>query len=83
MIKLLYFARLREELGCAEEALELPAGINNVKQLHSHLCNRNPHWAEVLQRPGLFIAVNHTVVEWDHSLSGDEEVGLFPPVTGG
>ena len=83
MIKLLYFARLREELGISEETIALPESITSVGQLHTFLCGRSSHWAEVLQRPGLFIAVNQTVVDHDEPLTGNEEVAFFPPVTGG
>lgn len=83
MIKLLYFARLREELNCGEESMELPEAVQTVRQLHAFLCNRDQQWSDTLQKPGLFIAVDHTVVDWDTPLKGSEEVGFFPPVTGG
>lgn len=83
MIQILYFARLREELGRDQEQLQLPAGIVTTGQLRDLLCARGEPWQQVLHLDGLFVAVNQDVVDWQHPLSGDEEVAFFPPVTGG
>ncbi len=83
MIKLLFFARLREDLDCGEESFELTSDISTVGDLHQQLCDRSELWAQTLQTDGLFIAVDQKIVEWDTPLTGNEEVAFFPPVTGG
>ena len=83
MIRILYFARLRELLATGEETLALPRDCNTVSDLRRWLCQRGPAWENALQADGLFIAVNQTVVDGSKSLNGDEEVAFFPPVTGG
>lgn len=83
MLKLLFFARLREDLNCHEEALLLPEGIRTVGELRNHLCQRGDNWHKALHSSGLFVAVEQQIVDWETLLSGNEEVAFFPPVTGG
>lgn len=82
-LKILFFARLRDELNTREESLTLPDGVSTVEQLKAHLCLRGEQWQKSLNIEGLFVAVNQKVVDWDSSLEGHEEVAFFPPVTGG
>ena len=39
-VKILYFASLREAVGCAGEELELPAGVATLGALRCHLAAR-------------------------------------------
>nr|HNH65094.1 MoaD/ThiS family protein [Thauera aminoaromatica] len=43
-VKILYFASLREAVGCAGEELELPAGVATLGALRSHLAARGEGW---------------------------------------
>lgn len=45
MVKLLYFARLREDLGMSAEEIALPPDVNTVAALRSHLQSRGGAWA--------------------------------------
>lgn len=83
MIKLLFFARLREQLGSDEESLALPEAVTTVAELRHYLGARDEVWQQVLFGPGIFVAVNQQIAAWDTPLSGHEEVAFFPPVTGG
>ena len=84
MIRVCYFASLREQLDCAEESIALPAGVVDAGGLRSWLSGRGGVWAEALAagRPVL-CAVNQTMVQPDHALADGDEVAFFPPVTGG
>lgn len=78
----LYFARLRERFGLAEESLEL-AGTT-AADLVAQLQSRGGVWAEELAAGRAFrVAVNQDIVALDASLPDDAEVAIFPPVTGG
>lgn len=84
MVKIQYFASLRELLGAQNEELTLPAEVRNVGQLASHLSqSRSEKWA-VLEDPSrVLVAVDQTIVERSHPLEGSEEIAFFPPMTGG
>jgi molybdopterin synthase sulfur carrier subunit len=84
MIKILYFARLRERLGRHEEWLELPAGVGTVADLIGHLRTRGGLWAEFLgEGEMLMTAVNQELARPHTPLGDGDEVAIFPPVTGG
>jgi len=82
MIKIVFFAALREQLDCAE--LSLPAAdaktVNDIKQL---LSDRNKQWQQTFSNTSLLSAVNHDMVDGTHLVKSGDEVAFFPPVTGG
>lgn len=81
-VRVLYFARLRERFGMAEEQLEL-AGTT-AADLVAQLQARGGVWAEELGSGRAFrVAVNQDIVTLDVTLSENAEVAVFPPVTGG
>jgi len=84
MIKVLFFAQLREQLQCSEISVnEHDAQIITITQLREYLVLQNPQWAEFLGNKKLLVAVNQTLVKTSHSLQSGDEVAFFPPVTGG
>ncbi len=84
MIKLLYFARLRESLGTGREEMVLPAGVSTLGALRAHLSVRGEAWArEMAAGRNLRAAVNQEVAGPDTPLKDGDEVAFFPPVTGG
>jgi molybdopterin converting factor subunit 1 len=81
-LHILYFARLRERFGVAEETLEF-AGAT-AADLVAHLQARGGVWAEELAAGRAFrVAVNQEIVVLDTVLPEHAEVAIFPPVTGG
>jgi molybdopterin synthase sulfur carrier subunit len=78
MIKLLYFAILRERLGKQEEMLEFSGSVGELRRL---LVEREPHLADVLKT--CLFAVNQEYVGEDFILKGGETVAVIPPVSGG
>ncbi len=84
MIQILYFARLREQLGTAGEQLDLPPDVSTVADLIAFLAGRGGIWADALTGgETLMTAVNHEMARADSSIRDGDEVGIFPPVTGG
>lgn len=75
-VKVLYFARLREELGRDGEQADLPGDGYTVAGLWEHLHGEPPP-----QR--LMSAVNQTQAGLDTPVRDGDEVAFFPPVTGG
>ncbi len=83
MIRVLYFARLREQLGSGGEALD-GAGFADVAALAEGLRRRGGVWAEVLGTDQtVLVAVNQELASGDTPLRDGDEVAFFPPVTGG
>ena len=82
-MKILYFARLREDLGCGEEDLPLPDGVDTVARLRDYLMARGGRWKESLAGKSLRIAVNQEMAQPASTVKADDEVAFFPPVTGG
>ncbi len=83
IVKILYFASLREALGCNAEDLALPAGVRTVAQLRSHLATRGEPWTVLEKSQSLRVAVNQQMASMDSVLDERDEVAFFPPVTGG
>lgn len=82
-VRILYFASLREALGCAEETLALPGDVTTVAALRAYLVGRGAAWAPLAAMPNLRAAVNQRMAGPEAVLSGGDEVAFFPPVTGG
>ena len=83
-MKILYFAWLREKVGTAEEDLARPPEVTDVQGLLDWLRRRGGGHADALADPKLVrVAVNQTYVDGAHPVGDDDEVALFPPVTGG
>jgi len=84
MLKLLYFARLREALGIAAEEVDVPDRVTDVQGLMGWLAKRGGAWQEEFAgcRP-LRAAVNQVLVANSASFKAGDEIAFFPPVTGG
>lgn len=82
MIQLLYFASLRERLGQASESLaEHPATVGELRAL---LAERGDEWSAVFAGgQQVLVAVNQEMAANEVVLTDGDEVGFFPPVTGG
>ncbi len=84
IIKLLYFASLREALGTAGESLELPDAVTTVDGLQEHLRARGPEWARALGDGRVIrAAVDQIIAGPESPIHDGAEVAFFPPVTGG
>ncbi|MEP6391150.1 MAG: MoaD/ThiS family protein [Halioglobus sp.] len=80
MVRVVFFARIREQLGCAE----LDAEVSSLASLVASLKQRGELWARVLSEPNLICAVNQVVFDGDdRELQEGDEIAFFPPVTGG
>ena len=84
MVTLLYFASLRESLGCSREQLALPAGSATVSSLLDALRSRDARWTQAFA-PGKSwrVAVNQRMADLATPVKPGDEVAFLPPVTGG
>lgn len=84
MLKIVFFARIKEELACAELQLEWDESLSSVSAVQEYLCSRNDgQWRLILGEDNIICAINHTVMPGNARVCDNDEVAFFPPVTGG
>jgi MoaE-MoaD fusion protein len=76
----LFFGRLKEIVGLAEDTAELSDGAR-VEDLFARYGNKFPELAHF--RPSVAAAVNQEYAEWRVLLKNNDEVAFLPPVSGG
>ena len=82
MIRVCFFASLREQLDC--ESLNLPGeAAGSLADVRDHLLTQHPEWAPALQASNILMAVNQQMARLDAQVADGDEVAFFPPVTGG
>ena len=84
MLKVLFFARIREELGCGTLDVPWDPSVADLDALQDQLYQQHgQRWREVLSQDNMSRAVNQSVVSDNCALHDVDEVAFFPPVTGG
>lgn len=84
MIRVLFFAQVRERLAC--DGLDWPwpeQGIDLDTLQAQLIAAHDATWRTVLEQPNIIRAVNQAVVAGNPALADGDEVAFFPPVTGG
>jgi molybdopterin converting factor subunit 1 len=79
-VKVLYFGRLRELCGSAEESVDVREGAC-IEELFARCSSVRPELRKF--RSSLVAARNREFASWDAELRGGDEVGFLPPVSGG
>ena len=84
MIRLLYFAWARAQIGLDEERQTPPKSPLTVSEMLDWLPTLGTgHAAALEQRARLRVAVNQQFADPDTLIHPGDEVAVFPPVTGG
>ena len=84
MVTVLFFASVRERLGCASVDVDLSLTGGDLDGLQAYLYStQGDSWREVLAQDNIIRAVNQQVVQDNHALAEGDEIAFFPPVTGG
>lgn len=82
MIRLLYFAWVRERIGLPSEEIETKAAT--VADLVAELRGREDRYAAAFaDLRALRVALDQQLSQFDAPLAGVREVAFFPPMTGG
>jgi len=79
-IQVLFFGRVRELTGIAEDAAEVPSGTT-LAALFERYAARFPQLAPL--RPSLVASRNEEFAPWDTPLSSNDTISFLPPVSGG
>lgn len=80
IIRILYFASLKDRAGAARETIEVPETAD-VAALWEAVKAKHPLLREMTTRP--MAACDMTYAPWDRSLRDVSEVAFLPPVSGG
>jgi len=83
-VKIKLFASFKDILGCPSLEVELSKGAK-IADLCSILAEKDEKWHEIFSqaRNKVKVACNQQMADMDCTLSSDDEIGFFPPVTGG
>ncbi len=82
MIKVLYFAWVRERIGVPRESVETSA--TTVAELVEELKTREDRYAAAFADvSAVRVALDQELAEFDAPLADVREVAFFPPMTGG
>jgi molybdopterin converting factor subunit 1 len=79
-VKVLFFGRLKDIVGRAEDSVELADGAR-IEQLFAHYGAHYPELARF--RASLVVSHNHEFAAWSTTLHSGDEVAFLPPVSGG
>lgn len=84
MIKVLYFASIRERLDCSEEELKAGNKTQTISHLKDLLAERDDQWRTVFSdKNNLLFSVNQVIAKDSQTINDGDEVAFFPQVTGG
>jgi len=82
MIKVLFFASLKEQIGQA--SIKIPAQeVNTIDDIKLWLKNHNSNWGNWIYKRKLLCSRNLTMVNSASDVAAGDEIAFFPPVTGG
>ena len=79
-VKVLFFGRLKDVAGRAEESLESPDAAT-IEQLFAQCVSRSPELAKY--RSSVVASRNQEFAAWNTPLHSGDEVAFLPPVSGG
>jgi molybdopterin converting factor subunit 1 len=79
-VKVLFFGRLRELIGVAEESGELPEGTT-LAQVFERYAERFPKLTGF--RNSMVVSRNQEFAAWDTRVAAGDEIAFLPPVSGG
>ena len=79
-VRVLFFASLREEVGCGEVQVDACDTNDLLERLALQL---SPQAMLALSQDNVRIAVNQQLIEGNVALADGDEVAFLPPVTGG
>ncbi len=83
-MNILYFARIREHIGKSVDEISLPTCVNTVADVIAHLETLGDHYRNAFEEPDLIrAALNDEYVPLTDSVDDEDELALFPPMTGG
>ena len=81
-MKIKYFAWIKDITEKEKEIINDP-NINNIDDLKTYLQKKYPKIEKHMQQDLIRIAINYEYCVKNISLSSNDEIAIFPPVSGG
>ncbi|MBU0498812.1 MAG: molybdopterin converting factor subunit 1 [Gammaproteobacteria bacterium] len=83
MIRVLYFASLKDRVGTGSEEMEVAEGAS-IATVMEELKGRGGVWADAFGgKTRVLAAINQEMSRPEETVRNGDEVAFFPPVTGG
>ena len=83
-MKIVYFAWVRERIGFSSESIDISGNIKTLDNLIDYLAAKSPGHKEALSNKNILkLSVNFEYANINHNINNNDEVAIFPPVTGG
>ena len=84
MIKILFFASIRDAVGIECHQLAFQPSLKNIDDAISQCKVELPNLVSALtSQPKIMFALNQEIVRGDAPVNDGDEIALLPPVTGG
>lgn len=83
MLKLLFFGRLGELAQSIDPQIELRPQLATPEHIRHWLGSSHPELNKALKQPGVTVAINKSLANWDSALNQSDELAFLPPVSGG
>ena len=84
MVRLVYFAWVRERVGLPHEDVVVPNGVTSIAGLIAWLAARGEHYAYAFEAAAsIRAAIDKKHVKHEALIEGAREIAFFPPMTGG
>ncbi|MYC26182.1 MAG: molybdopterin converting factor subunit 1 [Gammaproteobacteria bacterium] len=81
-VQVKFFASLRETLGTSQISLTVPFE-STVDMLLEKIQETYGRDNPLIDIRNVRVAVNQQIVEFDEAIRQDDEIAIFPPITGG
>ena len=81
-MKIKYFAWLKDITNSETEIFN-NININDISELKKYIVKKYPDLKKYIEQDVLRIAVNHEYIVENISLNSNDEIAIFPPVSGG
>ena len=83
-MKISYFAWIKTKIGTGEETIEFPKAVTTIEQLLNWLEQKGMPYREAFKnRAVVKVAVNQQHVTHAHPVTNNDELSIFPPISGG
>jgi molybdopterin synthase sulfur carrier subunit len=83
-MKIIYLTWLRNQIGCAEEEITLPADTKTISDLLDFLESKGTQYKTAFaERKLIYVSRNNNLCEHGEAVADRDEIAFFSPIVGG